>query len=103
MSVSLMIQWADGTCEHVSIASQRGGDWWAEEARSLGLELIPMFASFLPVESGNLHQLIKEVTIFRETMASRGTGYEQAVEAADGLLRAFGRLENSAGWQASIG
>lgn len=63
MSVSLVINWPDGKFEEVPVASQRGGEWWAEFARGLGLELVPQFHSFIPVERDRLDQLIREVTL----------------------------------------
>lgn len=103
MSVSLGIYWSSGEFEEIPIASLRQCTAWGDDARDLGLELVPHFASFLPVESGNLDQLIREVTVFRDAMATRGSGYSERVRVADQLLDAFRRLQRSERWKASIG
>jgi len=103
MSVSLSIRWPDGAFEDIPISSQRGGEWWAEEARRLGLELVPQFHQFLGVEPDLLDQLIAEVDIFRQAMAERGAGYEETVDSANRVLDALDRLKKSSGWRASLG
>jgi len=104
MSVSLVIDWPDAGSELIRIGSQAlAKDEWAPLAVELGLELIPRFYSFLPVEPANLDPLLVELATFRAGLVRRGAGYEESIETVDRLADAFRRLKASEGWSASIG
>jgi len=103
MSVSLGITWPGGRFEEVPIASLQATEAWGEDARELGLELMPYFSSFIPVEPTNLDQLLSELGIFRAEMVRRGPEYQQRAEVTDQLIDALRRLKRTQGWSASIG
>ncbi len=75
----------------------------AQEARQLGLELVPHFPSFIPVEPETLDDFIAEVTIFRDVIAKSEDANPAILEMLNRLLEAFARLKVTAGWKASIG
>lgn len=103
MSVSLIIRWSDGGSESVPIAGMRTAERLAENARRLGLVLIPMFPSFVPVEPDTLDEFIREVKVFRESVAASEGAHSTTVEMLDRLSQAFERLKATSGWKASIG
>lgn len=103
MSVSLDIEWPNGDFEEVPIAGMRTAKKLAEDARRLGLVLIPMFPSFVPVEPGTLDEFIREVKVFRESVAASEEANSATVEMLDRLSQAFERLKMTSGWKASIG
>jgi hypothetical protein len=103
MSVSLSIDWSDGKSEHIPISSQRGGKEWARIGTSLGLQLVPLFHQFMPVEPAYLDELIREVGIFRAAIILAYPNADDTISTIDRLLDAFQRLKSSTGWEASIG
>lgn len=105
MSVSLLIDWPDGKFEDVPLGSNRQWDdeGWKPFALELGLEWVPCFSSFIPVDSENIDQILKEVEIFSEAIVLRGVGYEETLRRLNSLVAALEKLKRSEGWSASIG
>lgn len=103
MSISLAIDWPDGSSEDVGIATQRGAERWADLARSIGLQLVPHFHSFLVVDAGNLDQIRSELRVFRQAILAAGSEVQIDIEAVDRLVAALDRLKTGVGWKASIG
>ena len=105
MSVSLEIDWSNGSSESVPLGTLRTvRDDWGGIARELGLELIPHFYEYIEPNAENLDQMLSEMTAFRAEVVRRGGEFEQYyVEKADSLIEALERLKRSEGWSASIG
>lgn len=105
MSSDLVIDWDGGDqVEVIPLGSHRlMRDYWRPLAVELGLELVPHFYSFCPVEPDNLNRLLDELAAFRAATIRRGPGYETDVEAVDRLTAALLRLTRSESWSASIG
>ena len=105
MASDLVIDWEGGDkVEVIPLGSHTlMKDYWRPLAEELGLELVPHFYSFCPVEPDNLDQLLSELSIFRAKMSRHGDDYEQSIESVDRLISAIARLKRSEGWTASIG
>ena len=103
MSVSFVVDWPDGRTERVQLGSLRQVKGWAPMAREIGLELVPKLYSFLPVDAGNIEQVLGELVTFRSELVHRGPGYEERVGKIDRILPVLERLKGLEGWSASIG
>jgi hypothetical protein len=89
MSVIFIIEWKDRADEVIRIGSHAlAKDYWAPLAAELGLELIPQFYSFLPVEPADLGPLLAELDSFQSELVRQG-GYEESIEKVDRLSNAF--------------
>lgn len=104
MASDLVIDWEGGDkTEVIPLGSHRlMRDYWRPLAGVLGLELVPHFYSFCPVEPADLDPLLAELDTFRSELVRQG-GYEESIEKVDQLSDAFRRLKQSEGWSASIG
>ena len=105
MSSALVIDWESREKDEVIPLGSHGlmRDVWRPLAEGLGLELVPHFYSFCPVEPGNLDRLLSELDTFRAELVRQDEGDEQSIESVDRLADAFRRLKASEGWSASIG
>lgn len=104
MSVALVIDWPNGDSEVLPLGSLRQHkEGWGPMASELGLELIPQFYSFFPLDPSNVDQVLSELATFQEELIKRGSGYEEWIEYVDRLTAALQRLKQSEGWSASIG
>lgn len=104
MSVSLSITRADGTFDEVAIGTFSAvQDGWEPLARSLGLELIPLFSGPLWLRPDTLNQLLSELAVFRPAVVERCGEQNTDVERVDRLISTLHELRGSEGWKAIIG
>ena len=103
MSVSLTVNWRDGLVESVPVAGQAAASTlWRQLGIELGLRWVPMFSDWVPVEPGNLDEIIREVRAVRAAAAGRD-GFTSVGDDAARLVEGLERLRLQTGWSASIG
>lgn len=78
-------------------------DRWRPLAIGLGLELVPLFSLFCPVEPDELNRLRDELAAFRAATIRRGPGDETDIEIVDRLTAGLLRLTRSEDGSASVG
>ena len=104
MSVSLNINWPDGKFESVPIAGQLvASTHWRAFGRELGLEWVPRFAGWVPVDQDNLGQLISELQTLQSFVEAKGAEWQWMAADVTNLRSALLRLRESTGWDASSG
>lgn len=77
---------------------------WRDLGRTLGLRWLPAFCDYVPVVPENIDAVLAEARVLRAAAAARGPDWSWAVETADRIIEAMGRLRaGGAGWSASFG
>ena len=104
MAIALTITRPGYVSEIIPLGSYRmHKEGWAPIAAGLGLELIPLFYSFLPVGEDYLDRLIEELVVFRCELVRLGESHEGYIEYVDRLSDALRKLKVLDGWRAAIG